>query len=307
MPRALVFDGARGVALRDVALRPLADGEVAVATRYSAISAGTEKMLWSGHLPRIPGLAYPLVPGYEAAGVVTAAGAGVRGVAVGDEVFVGGAMCYADVAAAFGGQCAVLHKPAERVVPLHGIPLEHAPLLALAATSLHGVRRAGSLAGRRVLVIGMGAIGQFAARFAHAAGAEVFERDLEPSRLGRIPGVAPGDDVRDIDVLVECSGRSAMLAECAPVLRVNAAIVLLGFYERLDVSYPELFVREPAIYVAKEWAHEDLLDARDAIADGRVRVDDLAGAARFPVERFDAAYDAAFGDPSVLKVVLSWA
>jgi threonine dehydrogenase-like Zn-dependent dehydrogenase len=42
------------------------------------------------------------------------------------------------------------------------------------------------------------------------------------------------------------------------------------------------------------------------IADGRVRVDDLAQAA-YPIASYEAAYDAAFSDPSTLKVILQWA
>jgi 3-hydroxyethyl bacteriochlorophyllide a dehydrogenase len=42
--------------------------------RYSGISTGTEKLFWSGQMPPFPGMGYPLVPGYEAAGEVVEAG-----------------------------------------------------------------------------------------------------------------------------------------------------------------------------------------------------------------------------------------
>ena len=172
--QAVVFAQAGQLDFRPVTLRAPAADEVVVDIRYSSISAGTERLLFDGRLPPIPHLRYTLIPGYEAAGVVLHVGADVADVRPGDEVFVGGSMCFTDVAAAFGGQASRLIKKAAQVVPLHGIPLAHAPLLALAATSLHGVRRLGELGGRRVAVVGMGAIGQFAARFVAA---------LEPADL----------------------------------------------------------------------------------------------------------------------------
>ncbi len=105
------------------------------------------------------------MPGYEAAGTVTAVGPRRRrGVSVGDKVFVGGSKCYTDVAAAFGGQSSRTIKRAAQAVPLTASPLAQAPLLALAATALHGVRRLGDVAGQRVAVLGMGAVGQLAAQ-----------------------------------------------------------------------------------------------------------------------------------------------
>ena len=41
---------------------------------HSGISTGTEKLFWTGTMPPFPGMGYPLVPGYEAAGEVVEAG-----------------------------------------------------------------------------------------------------------------------------------------------------------------------------------------------------------------------------------------
>jgi 3-hydroxyethyl bacteriochlorophyllide a dehydrogenase len=323
--RAVVFAEAGRLDLRDVTLREPAPDEVVVETRFSSISAGTERLLFGGALPGFPFLRFPLVPGYEAAGVVVERGADVTGVAVGDEVFVGGSMCYTDVAAAFGGQSSLVIKKAAQVVPLHGIPLAHAPLLALAATSLHGIRRLGDVRGKRIGVLGMGAIGQFAARFALDAGALVGEADSNPERLGKIPGVttfslaaAPAAPVHGhghghggpapalFDVIVEATGKSELIAACTDQLAMRGDILLLSYYDRLECNFVPVFLKEPSLIVSREWDHEDLLLARDAIADGRVAIGDLAGDA-YPIERYESAYAAAFGDPSTLKVILQWA
>ena len=323
--RAVVFAEAGRLDLRDVSLREPGADEVVVETHYSSISAGTERLLFGGALPGFPFLRFPLVPGYEAVGVVTERGADVRDVAVGDEVFVGGSMCYTDVAAAFGGQASQLIKKASAVVPLRGIPMAQAPLIALAATSLHGIRRLGDVRGKRIGVLGMGAIGQFAARFALAAGAIVGEADANPGRLGRIPGVTPfsldaapaapvhghghghGAAAREtFDVIVEATGKSELIASCTDLLAARGSILLLSYYERLVCDFVPVFLKEPTLVVSREWDHDDLLLARDAIADGHVAIGDLAGDA-YPIDRYESAYAAAFGDPSTLKVILQWA
>jgi 3-hydroxyethyl bacteriochlorophyllide a dehydrogenase len=314
--QAVVFAEAGRLDFRPVTLREPAADEVVVDTHYSSISAGTERLLFDGRLPPIPHLRYPLIPGYEAVGIVVAAGPNVTDVHPGDEVFVGGSMCFTDVAAAFGGQASRLIKKAAQVVPLHGIPLAHAPLLALAATSLHGVRRLGDLAGKRVGVIGMGAIGQFAARFIAALEpAALYEVDTNAARLGHIPGAISVDPAAQslaeaagapLDCVIEATGNSGQIAACAKALKLGGSIALLSYYDTLTTPFVDLFTKEATLLVAREWTHPDLLAARDMIAEGRVSVADLAQSA-YPIEHYEAAYKTAFEDPSTLKVILQWA
>jgi 3-hydroxyethyl bacteriochlorophyllide a dehydrogenase len=313
--QAVVFAQAGKLDFRAVTLREPADDEVVVDISYSSISAGTERLLFDGRLPPIPHLRYPLIPGYEAAGVVERVGADVVDIAPGDEVFVGGSMCFTDVAAAFGGQASRLIKKSSQVVPLHGIPLAHAPLLALAATSLHGVRRLGDLAGKRVGVVGMGAIGQFAARFVAALEpSALYEVDTNPARLGRIPGAVTVDARQTtlaeaagtpLDCVIEATGKSEMIGACAKAMKVGGSIALLSYYDTLTTPFVDLFTREATLLVAREWSHPDLLAARDMIAAGRVDVADLAQSA-FPIANYEAAYKTAFEDPATLKVILRW-
>jgi 3-hydroxyethyl bacteriochlorophyllide a dehydrogenase len=312
---AIVFREAGVLGTHEASLRVAGPDEVVVDTHFSSISAGTERLLFSGKLPGFPMLRFPLVPGYEAVGVVARAGSDVTNVAIGDEVFVGGSMCYTDVAGVFGGNAARTIKKASLVVPLHGIPLRRAPLLALAATSLHGIRRLGDVAGRRVCVLGMGAIGQFAARFLLAAGASVLCADLSAARLATVPdgcealdlSLAPLDEsVRDLDAIVEATGHSEELARCARALRPGGSIALLSYYDELRTPYVDLFVKEITLMVAREWAHDDLLAARDALASGAIGVGTLADHV-VPIAEYERAYRTAFEDPSVPKVILQWA
>jgi 3-hydroxyethyl bacteriochlorophyllide a dehydrogenase len=312
---AIVFSAPGELGTYEASLREAAADEVVVDTKFSSISAGTERLLFAGKLPGFPMLRFPLVPGYEACGVVARVGADVRDVRVGDEVFVGGSMCYTDVAGVFGGNAARTIKKAALVVPLHGLSLERAPLLALAATSLHGVRRLGDVAGRTVCVLGMGAIGQFAARFLAAAGARVTCADVNAARLADTPPGCEALDLghraldealHDLDAVVEATGRSEEIARSARALRPGGTIVLLSYYDELRTPYVDLFVKEISLLVAREWAHGDLLAARDALASGAIGVGNLADFV-VPVAEYERAYRTAFEDHSIPKVILQWA
>jgi 3-hydroxyethyl bacteriochlorophyllide a dehydrogenase len=299
----------------EASLREAAPDDVVVDTKFSSISAGTERLIFAGKLPGFPMLRFPLVPGYEAVGTVVRVGPEVEGIDVGDAVFVGGSMCYTDVAGVFGGNAARLVKKASQVVPLRGFALARAPLLALAATSLHGVERLGDVAGRRIAVLGMGAIGQFAARFLAVRGAHVVCADVNAARLADAPdgcarldaATTPLDEAyHDLDAIVEATGRSEEIARCARALRPGGTIVLLSYYDELRTPFADLFVKEVSLLVAREWQHADLLAARDALAAGTVSVGRLADHV-VPVAEYAAAYRTAFEDPSVPKVILQWA
>ena len=313
--RAIVFEAAGELAFRDVSLREAAADEVTVDVAYSSISSGTERLIFGGTLPGFPMLRFPLVPGYEAVGTVAHVGANVTEIAPGDEVFVGGSMCTTDALGLFGGNAARLHKKASLVVPLHGVALSRAPLLALAATSLHGIRRLGDVRGKRIAVLGLGAIGQFAARFLAQAGAHVSCAEIDASRLAQTPeGCEPLDlssgtldtIARDLDAVVEATGRSQELASAARALAPGGDLLLLSYYDELRTPYVDLFVKEVKLLVAREWAHDDLLAARDALANGAIGVGKLADHV-VPVSDYEAAYHTAFHDPSISKVILQWA
>jgi 3-hydroxyethyl bacteriochlorophyllide a dehydrogenase len=177
------------------------------------------------------------------------------------------------------------------------------------------VRRLGDLAGKRVGVVGMGAIGQFAARFVAALEpSALYEVDTNPARLGRIPGAVTVDARQTtlaeaagtpLDCVIEATGKSEMIGACAKAMKVGGSIALLSYYDTLTTPFVDLFTREATLLVAREWSHPDLLAARDMIAAGRVDVADLAQSA-FPIANYEAAYKTAFEDPATLKVILRW-
>ncbi len=104
--------------------------------------------------------------GYSAAGVVIEAGSAVTGIRPGQLVATGGAgkANHAEFQAVPGLLCAPVPD---------GVSAQDAAFTTIASIALHGLRIAEAGPGSKVVVVGLGLIGQLAARLAMAAGCDV--------------------------------------------------------------------------------------------------------------------------------------
>ncbi|MBY0561578.1 zinc-binding alcohol dehydrogenase [Hyphomicrobium sp.] len=165
--------------VRPERLSPPSPGEARIATEYSAISRGTERMVALGEVPqsewarmRAPlqagDFSFPVKYGYSATGVVTA----------GSEKF-------------FGKRVFVLHPHQDHfhapeallaILP-DNVPSRRAVLAANMETALNAHWDAGTTIGDRVLVVGAGIVGLLTAYLARRiAGTDVAITDINPAR-----------------------------------------------------------------------------------------------------------------------------
>jgi 3-hydroxyethyl bacteriochlorophyllide a dehydrogenase len=291
-----------------VALASVGAEDVIVDVEWSAISTGTERLLWSGAMPPFPGMGYPLVPGYESVGRVVDAGAEARD-RVGERVFVAGARCFDGVRSLFGGAAGRLIAPKSRAHAIDEALGERGVLMALAATARHAMAAPGA----RIpdLIVGHGALGRLLARIACAEGGPpptVWETDGERRKGAQgYRAIHPDVDERhDYAAIYDCSGDSTLLDTLIGRLAPGGEIVLAGFYAApLSFSFPPAFMREARLRVAAEWRAADLDAVKIAVAEGRLSLDGLIT----HVERSDRAPDAyrtAFTNSACLKMVLDW-
>jgi L-idonate 5-dehydrogenase len=124
-----------------------------------------------------------------------------------------------------------------RAVPA-GLGLRRAALAEPLAVAMHAVRRAGSVAGRHVLVTGAGPIGCLVVAAAKAAGAasvsDLLPRALRFAAAAGADTLVRADDPDDsgwaaeVDVAVEASGVAAGLDTCLRLVRRGGVVVQLG-------------------------------------------------------------------------------
>ncbi len=306
--RAVFLNGPRDLHLDTLALTAPGQGDLVVDIDYSGISTGTEKLFWTGQMPPFPGMGYPLVPGYEAAGEVVEAAAGT-GYRPGDRVFVPGANCFDGAFGLFGGAASRLVTQADRVTRIDTHLGAEGALLALAATARHAM--AGLDKTVPDLIVGHGVLGRLLARLTIAAGAPaptVWETQV--SRRGGAEGyevIAPEDDTRrDYRAIYDASGNAAILDDLIGRISRGGEIVLAGFYPAgLSFAFPPAFMKEARLRVAAEWAREDLAAVSSLINSGTLS---LGGLITHQATAADApsAYETAFEDPDCLKMILNW-
>jgi predicted dehydrogenase/threonine dehydrogenase-like Zn-dependent dehydrogenase len=201
--------------------------------------------------------------GYSAAGLVTEVGAAVDGIAVGQLVATGGAgkANHAEFQAVPGLLCAVVPE---------GVPPQYAAFATLASIPLHALRLSGVGPGAKVVVLGLGLVGQLAVRLAMASGCDV--AGIDPNGFARETasgvGVLALDDSGDTTtdqvlswsrgrgadaVLVCAADKSARPMSRAPALcRDRAAVVMVG-----DVGMPShrnpFYEREISLLFARSY------------------------------------------------------
>lgn len=306
---AVILNGARDLGLDSLGLVSPGPEDLVVEVRYSGISTGTEKLFWSGTMPPFPGMGYPLVPGYEAAGEVVEAGA-ETGFRVGESVFVPGANCFAGpVRGLFGGASRHLVTKAARVARIESALGAEGALLALAATARHAL--AGFNTALPDLIVGHGTLGRLLARLTLAAGAPApTVWDTNPARRSGAVGysvIAPEDDPRrDYRAIYDASGAKDLLNQLVMRLARGGEIVLAGFYtEPVAFAFPPAFMKEARIRIAAEWAPEDLTATRSLIESGALSLSGLITHHR-PAADAATAYETAFTDAGCLKMILDW-
>jgi predicted dehydrogenase/threonine dehydrogenase-like Zn-dependent dehydrogenase len=201
--------------------------------------------------------------GYSAAGVAVEVGEAVDGIAPGQLVATGGAglASHAEFQAVPGLLCAVVPET---------VPAQDAAFATLASIPLHALRLAGVGPGSKVAVLGLGLIGQLAARLAMASGCDV--AGIDPGGYARDTAARSGvlalDEVGDATteailrwsrgrgadaVLVCAADSSAGPMSRAPALcRDRACVVMVG-----DVGMPPqrtpFYEREISLLFARSY------------------------------------------------------
>ena len=305
---AVILKGPKDLGLDALTVTPPTADDLVVCVTHSGISTGTEKLFWSGDMPPFPGMGYPLVPGYEAAGEVVEAPAS-SSFKTGDRVFVPGANCYEGAFGLFGGASRLLVSDPARVTKIDAGHGATGALLALAATARHAMAGQGKAVPD--LIVGHGVLGRLLARLTIAAGAPaptVWE--IDPARMDGATGynvVHPdADDRRDYTSIYDASGVAALLPDLIGRLVKGGEITLAGFYtDPISFAFPPAFMKEARLRIAAEWTPDDLTATRTLVESGALSLDGLI-THQAPATDAAAAYGTAFTDAGCLKMILDW-
>jgi len=294
--KALLITGIDQIEQTEVDIPSPGSRQVVVKTHYSCISPGTELRCLSGQQPGSPD--FPFIPGYAAAGEIVETGSASRW-KKGTKVRASGTTA-ASTSLCWGGHAEFLLVGDEAVQAIPpGVDLVEASLTRLAAISYRGLQVARPLPHHRVVVIGLGPIGQLSARLFHAAGSHVVGVDLDPGRAGLLSAAGitgraikgsleetlKEDFAEGADIVVDATGSAAVPGLAARLLRQlpwtdqpgpPPRYILQGSAtEPVRIPYHDFFRSETQILLPRDSRREDLEACLDLLARQRIRIHDL--------------------------------
>lgn len=198
--------------------------------------------------------------GYSGAGIALEVGRDVSGIRVGDTVAYGGEG-HAEIIHASQNLCA--HVPA-------GVPHREASFVALGSIALQAVRRAEIQLGDRVVVVGLGLVGQLVAQLVRVSGGRVIAIDVHPGRmdlarsLGADLTLAAGPGIPDLvrgvtagrgaDRVLMCASTSSnqVIEQSIDMVRDRGRIVMVGFVG-MDVPQIPFYRKELELVVSRSY------------------------------------------------------
>jgi 2-desacetyl-2-hydroxyethyl bacteriochlorophyllide A dehydrogenase len=236
--KAFWVRGARSGEIRRVDLPEPRPGDVLVRTLHTAVSRGTESIVFGGRVPasqysqmrapfqdgEFPG---PVKYGYLNVGVVEHGPAHLLGRTV---------FCLYPHQTAY-----VVPAEAVTVVP-DGVPAARAVLAGTVETAVNALWDAAPLIGDRIVVVGAGMVGccvaRLLARFP-AIDVTLVDVDVERAKVAgalEVGFAEPGDAPRDVDLVVHASGTGAGAQLALELLRPEGTVLDVSWYGDTPVS-----------------------------------------------------------------------
>jgi 2-desacetyl-2-hydroxyethyl bacteriochlorophyllide A dehydrogenase len=211
-----------------------------------------------------------------------------------------------------GGMAEQFRAPPARLVPIPaGLDIRDACLSEPASVSWHGLRLADTGPGKRVAVVGAGALGLLAAAGARRQGGEEVAVEARyPHQREAAERIGARPEATGLyDVVVEAAGSDESLARCGELVAPGGAIVVLGVYTgQVSLNWLPLFNREARIIPSLGYCGHDggreMEDAAAMLADDPEIVGTLI-THRFPLQDAEEAFRvAADRSAGAIRVVL---
>ena len=240
------------------------------------------------------GIALPLTPGHEIAGVVERVGDGVSEVAAGDRVAVHyllscgacegcargeqfcaeGKMIGKDVS---GGYAEKIVIPARNAVAIpDNVSFERAAVMMCStATAYHALRLSTVRPGESVAILGFGGLGISALQLARAMGAtRIVAIDIVPEKreLARRLGAVVDAEAKDFDVVLDFAGHPETTSRALRTLAPGGRLMIVAInLTRLDFDpFADVLARERRIIGCSDHTREELVELMELASAGKI-------------------------------------
>ena len=251
-------------------------GEILIKNHYSVVSTGTEiatiessnksvadklqdssniqkglelfekegvRAVWNAVFPKNIS---PIQLGYSSSGKVIEVGRDVKNFHVGDMVVSNGNHA----------EYVVVNQKLCSRIPEETSPKD-AAYTVLGSIALHGLRLSETSLGSRIVVVGLGIVGQLVCRLAEAQGSEVFGIDPDDTRRKDNKNFFPSIDDLPVDevdsvIITAASNSNEPIEAATKIARNKSKIVVVGDIP-LNISRNEFYYKELELVVSKSY------------------------------------------------------
>ncbi|MEM7803225.1 MAG: zinc-binding dehydrogenase, partial [Chloroflexota bacterium] len=282
---------------------------------------------------------FPQIMGHEVSGTVSAIGAGVDGLTIGQGVAVMPLDWCNDCPACEAGHYHICHNlkflgidtpgafqsfwtvPAHTLLPLpEGMALTHGAMIEPLAVAVHDVRLGRVQAGEYAVVLGGGPIGILIALVAKHVGASVLVSEINPFRIALaqelgLDAVNPTEvdlveyvnqqtGMAGADVVFEVTGVQAGATIMTELPRTRGRIVMVAIHgQPKEVALFRFFWRELEMIGARVYEHEDFAKAIELAAAGAIPLDEIITDVR-PLADLEVGFKQMESGGQVMKILL---
>lgn len=311
------------ISFKEVPVPQTGDEQVLIRIQKIGI-CGSDIRVFSGQYPAID---YPVTQGREAAGEIVAVGAAVQNLFVGQKVTVQpqitckvcrhcreGKYNLCENLKVMGFQTTGMASEyfaadADCVATLpRDICYEEGTMIEPLAVAVHAVKKAGSVAGKNVLILGAGPIGLITAQAAKGMGAgTVMITDISSPRLEIASkcGIEHcvntaekdlGEALRscfgtgEADIIYDCAGTNVTIGQAIRYACTGSRIILVAVFRGVaSVDLAALADKELKLCTTVMYRNEDYLDAIGLIDEKKVNLKAMISR-HFPFLEYEDAY-----------------
>ncbi len=258
--KVLSFDAPYHISIQTHPLKAPEQNHLLIKNLYSAISAGTELLVYRGEVPdNIPldatlshlsqPISYPLSYGYASVGYVEAVGSGVDTECVGRPVF------------SFSPHASHVMTTLEQIQFLPtDIELKQAALLASMETALSVVMDAKPVIAERVAVFGLGTVGLLVSwLLSQFPLTSLSVSDPIESRLTRAQQIipTPTNMTDNFDLAIDLSGQATTLNQIIPQMHYDGRILVGSWYgnQASNIQLGDYFHRNRIQLMSSQVSH----------------------------------------------------
>lgn len=337
--KALVYHGPEDIRLQETAdVLPGAD-QVKLRVRATGI-CGSDVHGYAGITGR---RLAPMIMGHEFAGEVAEAGDAVTSLQVGDRV-----VPFPIIAC---GRCSYCHLGQENmcsakklygVLDMDGSMTEYicvnekqvikldshvdyaeAAMVEPLAVALHGVRKAGDLGGKNVLIVGAGTIGLFTlalvklARPAHIFISDLIEHRLSAAKQMGADTLIKADQtdptaliqemtgLTGVDCSIECVGAASTARQALQALKTGGKSIWIGNSAKMiETNMQEIVTRELTVSGSYLYTRDDFLEIIELLKQQQLNIKPVISR-RISLEEGPAMFDTLFHAPAdLIKVII---